>query len=252
METNGARMKKSCGFATTVWENDWKAILLKPDYLSKQIENHNFFFEDRLLVINNVLDLDQVTKAAQTLVDVGVLTRFIVAETIVSEVLNFFELKKEDFRSSENNVSDNWIYFNALGPLCAIYCQNCEYLLYQTGDVRLDRPVSWIERTIALMEKNPQFKVANLLWNNNIKEAKNESYKKTWNFFYAKQGFSDQQFLVSTKVFRQPIYSTIHPESHHFPRGDVFEKRAFSFLKYFGFQRLIFRRGSYIHENIIG
>ena len=245
-------MKKSCGFATTVWENDWKAILLKPDYLRSQIENHDFLFEDRLLVINNVLNLNLVIEAAQKLVDDEVLTRFVVAEKISSQVLDFFQLKREDFLSLDVNIPDDWIYFNALGPLCAIYCQNSEYLLYQTGDVSLERKVSWIDRTIALMEKKSQFKVANLLWNHNLKEAKKESYRKTWNFLYAKQGFSDQQFLVPTQVFRQPIYGSIHPDSHHFPRGDVFEKRAFSFLKYQGYERLIFRRGSYIHENIIG
>lgn len=246
----------SCGFATTCWEKDWRLLLLDPDYLRvSQIGNHRFPFKDRLLVINNVLDLTAVKKAADCLVSEGVLTRYIVAEHIADEVLSFFELKRSDFRIGADakdyvGVNPEWIYYNAIGPLTAIYAGTSDYLLYHTGDVRLDSPVRWIEKSIRLMEKYEKIKVANLIWNENYKEAKKESYRRSWNFFYAKQGFSDQQFLVKRSVFRQPIYGEIRDDSGHFPRGDVFEKRVFSFLKNHHFERMIFRRGSYTHENV--
>lgn len=246
----------TCAFATTCWEKDWRLLLLDPDYLRVyQIGNHGVSFEDRLLVINNVHDLTMVKKAADRLVSQGVLTRYIVAEELAEEILSFFALNRSDFRMGADakdyvGVNPEWIYYNAIGPLTAIYSGTTDYLLYHTGDVRLDYPVRWIERSMQMMEKYEKIKVANLVWNENYKEAKEESYRKSWNFFYARQGFSDQQFLVKRSVFRQPIYGEIRADSGHFPRGDVFEKRVFSFLKNRNFERMIFRRGSYTHENV--
>jgi len=100
------------------------------------------------------------------------------------------------------------------------------------------------------MEKNPRIKVANPTWNRNYKEAKSESRRTTWNFYLAGQGFSDQLFLVRREDFQKPIYGEIRPDSHHYPRGDVFEKRVFSYMKNRGWERITFRRGSYIHENL--
>ena len=236
-------------FATSCWEKDWRPILLGSDYLKiKQIGNHDFPFIEKILIINNVVDLEAVKRAAQQKVDEGVLSRFFVAEEMAEEIFRFFQLKKEDF-VPEGNVSSEWLYYNALGPLAALYVTSSKYLLYMTGDARVDQKVRWIERAVRRMERVPKYKVANLLWNGEAKEAKKESYKKEWYFFVAKQGFSDQLFLVETKEFRQPIYGEIREDSHHFPRGAVWEKRVFSFLKNRNLERITYRRGSYTHEN---
>jgi hypothetical protein len=246
-----------CAFATTCWEKDWRLLLLDPDYLRiKMIGNHKFPFNDRLLVINNVKNIEEVKKAADKKIAEGVLTRYLVASEKEEEILSFFLLKRSDFRMGLDakdyaGVNPEWIYYNALGPLCAIYEGTSNYLLYHTGDVYLDRPVSWIARSIDMMEKRNEIQVANLLWDNMRGEAKRESYRKSWNFYYAKEGFSDQQFLVKRDFFRKPIYGEIREDSLHYPRGDVFEKRVFSFLKNRKFERIIFRRGSYTHKNIM-
>ncbi len=247
---------KSCSFATSCWEKDWRLILLDPMYLETlQIANHCYPFAERLLIINNVQDLSLVRKAADRKVQEGVLTRYIIAEEIVQEMLGFFCLKRSDFRMGDDaknyeGVNPDWIYYNALGPLSAIYSAVGEYLLFLTGDVRLDRQLKWIERSIRVMEKKKNIGVANLVWNEQYEEAKKESYRTTWNFYFANQGFSDQLFLVKRSLFCQPIYGEIREDSGHFPRGDVFEKRVFSFLKNRGLQRITYRRGSYTHENV--
>lgn len=235
-------------FATSCWEKDWRTILLSPDYLKvKQIENHRFPFAEKVLIINNVHNLDEVKQAAQDKVDAGVLTRFVVAEEVV---LSRFDLKRSDF-SAHVDASADWVFYNALAPLAAIDTAQSDYLLYLTGDVTLDKPVNWIGKALRYMKKHPQAKVANLTWNDNFREAKKESYKRTWNFYVARWGFSDQMFLVKTEEFRRPIYGEIHPESGHYPRGDVWEKRVFSFLINRQFERITYRRGSYTHDNIL-
>ncbi len=226
-------------FATSCWERDWRLILLDPDYLAvRQIGNHCFPFSERILIINNVDDPDAVKRAAQEKIARGILTQVLFA----ADVLPFFGLNRSDF--------NDWQYYNALGPLTAIYECKSDYLLYLTGDVYLKKPIDWIPKALRCMEKHPRFKVANLTWNDCYREAKEESSYRTWNFFVAEQGFSDQMFLVRRADFQAPIYGEIHPESHHYPRGDVFEKRVFSFMKNHGWERITYRYGSYTHENV--
>jgi hypothetical protein len=228
---------------------------LDPDYLPvRQIQNHCFPFVEKLLIINNVVDLVAVQEAASHWVNAGLLNRVIVAAEIADEILSFFQLKRSDFRmdsdaSSFENVSNDWIYYNALGPLAAIYCCGGEYLLYLTGDVYMPEPMDWITPSLKKMEKNPLYQVANPIWNRKIKEVRAESYRKEGAFYVAREGFSDQIFLVQKARFRQPIYGEIRKDSAHFPRGDVFEKRVFSYLKNRQLQRIIHRHSSYIHEN---
>lgn len=243
---------RSVSFATTCWEKDWKLILLDPDYLRlRQIGHHRFPFLEKILIINNVDDLSLVRAAAQARIDDGTLTRYVVAEEIASEMLLFFQLDKTDFlQSADPGILPEWIYYNALGPLSAIYSAKGDYLLYLTGDVRLDRPFDWISSSLKAMDKDSKYKVANPIWNERWDEAKRESYRKTWNFYLAKQGFSDQMFLVKRSDFLGPIYGEIRPDSFHFPRGGVFEKRVFSYMKNQGWERIIYRHGSYTHENV--
>jgi hypothetical protein len=232
-------------FATCCWERDWRPILLDPEYLRvRQIENHRYPFAERILIINNVKNLSEVYEAAQKHVDAKTLTRIVIAEEIADKVLPFFQLERSDF-------ANDWVYYNALAPLAAIYSCKTDFLLYMTGDASLDKPVSWIDRAIKRMLKEPAYKVANLTWNDNYQEAKRESAQSEWYFYVAERGFSDQQFLVQREDFQQPIYREIHPCSHHFPRGDVFEKRVFSAMIHRGWKRITYRRGSYWHRNFV-
>lgn len=246
----------SVSFATNCWERDWQQILLDPHYLAqRQIANHLFPFKEKILIINNVNDLPAVCHAAQKKVDEGVLTRFVVAEKIAHDVLIFFQLKREDFRPGRDaylyhNVNADWIYYNAIGPLAAIYLAQSDYLLYLTGDVRLDEPIEWIDQALFLMEKDSRYKVANLTWNHKYEEARRESLGRKKGFYVAGQGFSDQLFLVKRADFCAPIYREIRADAGHFPRGDVFEKRAFSAMKNRGWLRLTYSKGSYIHEHV--
>ncbi len=246
----------SVTFATCCWERDWQHILLDPLYLSqRQIANHLFPFAEKLLVINNVSDLPAVCRAAQKKVDEGVLSRYVVAAEIAEEVLSFFQLKREDFRPGPDadryqNVNSDWIYYNAIAPLSAIFLCQSDYLLYLTGDVRLDEPILWIEQALRMMEKDPRYKVANLTWFYRYDEARRESQRKKSGFYVSNRGFSDTMFLINRSDFRAPIYREIRDDVSHFPRGDTFEKRAFSAIKNRGWLRLTYAKGSYVHEHV--
>lgn len=247
------RKKNTVAFATTCWERDWDTLIGSEQALEKlQIVPHQYPFHEKILVINNVKDEQKVLEIAKQKVKDKVLTKTFLAKDTAKEVLQFFKLSKQDFKIGEDakfyeNVNDEWIYYNAIAPLSAIYHCKSDYLLYMTGDCYVLKAVNWIEKAIRLMEKNPLYKVANLTWNGRLDEVRKESYRKKRGFYIAKQGFSDQMFLVKLKDFKQPIYQEIREDSQHFPRGDVFEKRVFSYLKNRGYQRLIYKRGSYKH-----
>ncbi|MBU6447214.1 MAG: hypothetical protein KGQ49_07435, partial [Verrucomicrobia bacterium] len=55
--------------------------------------------------------------------------------------------------------------------------------------------------------------------------------------------------LVKTADFQAPIYGEIRADGAHYPRGDVLEKRIFSYMKNRGWARITYRRGSYTHED---
>ena len=237
-------------FATTCWEKDWEILLKKPTYLKNQLIGYNdYAFLEKILIINNVKDPEKVKFFAQKRVDEGLLTHFYFAADLEKEVLDFFQLKKEDFKSREEGVLDDWVYYNASGILTALYKCRGEFFLYHTGDACLEKKVSWIEKAIKLMNKHPDYKIANLSWNRCLKEVKQAAFKKEKGFFVSENGFSDQQFLVRSKDFQKPIFHEIRDDSHHFPWGDTFEKRVFSFMKNHGWKRITYGRGSYLHRS---
>lgn len=245
------KQSKTVTFATTVWEKDWKEILLSDEYLEKlQIENHCYNFTEKILIINNVADYMPVIEAAEKKIEEGVLTNYYLAKDHAKNILQFFQLERRDLKKDHTfDGSDDWIYYNALGPLAAIYFCVSDYLLYHTGDTFLEKPVSWIEQALRLLEKKKKYKVANLLWNDNALEAKKESFKERQDFFISKRGFSDQLFLVKRKDFQKPIYSELRADASHFPRGDVFEKRVFCHMLKVGWKRITYAKGAYTHQN---
>ncbi|MCR9136188.1 MAG: hypothetical protein NXI27_09340 [Alphaproteobacteria bacterium] len=235
--------------ATSVWERDWKVILGANDYLkTKQIQNHGFRFAERLLVINNVSNPADVLHAAQTGIEDGVLSRTIVADDVAGEVLRCFALTRSDF--NQDGRPNDWLYYNALAPLTAIYTAQSDYILYMTGDCRLAQPVSWIPQALRKMEATSAYKVANLTWNGKFTEALHEADSQDEDFYIASHGFSDQMFLAKVADLRQPIYGEIRPDAAHFPHGDTFKKRCFSYMKNHGWIRLTYKHGAYTHRNI--
>jgi hypothetical protein len=248
-QTFGTSPLPEVTFATTCWERDWRQILLDPEYLRvRQIGNHGFPFAEKLLIINNVDDLSAVKRAAQKKIDEGIITRFVVADEIAEKMFSYFRLHRSHFQPSlESGVGADWLYYNALGPLAAVYSAKNPYLLYTTGDVWLEEPVSWIAKALLKMEKKEMYKVANLTWNKKYAEAKKEAYTREKNFYISRIGFSDQMFLVKKSDFCAPIYGEIREDTHHVPRGDVFEKRVLSYMKNHGWERMTYRHGFYTH-----
>ena len=123
---------------------------------------------------------------AKAAVDMGVVTDYFFVEDYISEVLEFFQLSKEALGKGLN-------YSNH--ELVSIYLCQTDYLVFYTGDTRLDQKVDWIQPSIDALEKNGNYKVANPVWNEKYDEALKES------------DLRDREFLCWFRFFRPMLPS---------------------------------------------
>lgn len=227
-------------FETKCYEKDWK-ILLKTDRLEKMIRYNLYPFKEKVLFINNVRDVGEVSHYADKLVTQGILTSFVVVDDFAKEVLDYFEISNESFKGG---------YYYSIAELVSIYLCKTEYLLHFSSDSILETSFPWIETAILKMKCAKNIKVANPTWNSRYFEAKHEAFDEDENFFIG-QGFSDQCYLIRIKDFKRKIYNEKNPSSERYPHygGELFEKRVDAWMRNHHYQRITFKHGSYIHQN---
>ncbi|UPM55193.1 hypothetical protein [Gottfriedia acidiceleris] len=227
-------------FETKCYEKDWE-ILLKTERIEKMIEFNQFQFKERILYINNVQDVREVSRHADKLIARDVLSSYVIVEEYSKEALNYFEVTKESFKGG---------YYYSISELVSIYLCTTEYLLHFSSDSILEKPFSWIDLSILKLQDDERIKVANPVWNGNNFEAKQESIDEDENF-YIGYGFSDQCYLIRTNDFKNKIYNEKNPISERYPiyGGELFEKRVDAWMRNNHFKRITFKHGNYIHQN---
>lgn len=234
-------------FETKCWERDWKYLLIE-GYLEKIIEGCNYNFDRKLLYINNVEDISLVKEYAQHKVEEGIIDDYIIVDEYAEEVLNFFNIDKDDFKGG---------YYYSIAELTSIYLCQTDLLLHFSGDSWIrDKGTTWVADAAKLLMNDSSFFVANPLWNNNhdisvnYAEAERESIKEIDKYFIG-YGFSDQCYMIRTEDFRKPIYNESHPSSERYPEygGELFEKRVNSYMRNHNLLRLTSKDVVYIHRN---
>ncbi|MFD4703548.1 hypothetical protein ACFWM3_01650 [Gottfriedia sp. NPDC058432] len=227
-------------FETKCYEKDWE-ILLKTDRLEKMIEYNQFQFKEKILYINNVQDVREVSRHADNLIARNVLSSYVIVDDFSKEALNYFDVTKESFKGG---------YYYSISELVSIYLCNTEYLLHFSSDSILEKPFNWIDLSLLKLQVDERIKVANPVWNGNIFEAKQESIDEDENF-YIGYGFSDQCYLIRTNDFKNKIYNEKNPISERYPiyGGELFEKRVDAWMRNNHFKRITFKHGNYIHQN---
>ena len=229
-------------FETKVYENDWE-YLLKDGFLKIMIDRCNYSFNRRTLMINNVDNLRRVKYYAEKAIDDNVIDDFYIVENFEEEVLNHFRISKKSFEGG---------YYYSIAELVGIYLCRDEYLLHLSSDSFLGKysEDAWIDNAIRLMNKHSDIIVANPVWNKKFKEAKAESLCELENF-YLGYGFSDQCYLIKTKIFKRQIYSELNIESERYPKygGELFEKRVDAFMRNNDLKRITSKEINYFHIN---
>lgn len=229
-------------FETKVWENDWE-IMLKTDRIKQMIERCQHPFEEKILYINNVSDLEAVKRAADRLVAEKIISKFVVVSEHSEAALEFFSLSKDKLGKG---------YYYSIAELVSIYLTNTKYLLHFASDsiVAPRTRKDWLMTGINTLDANPQVKVFNLIRNKKYKEAAKESDFEDQVNFYG-NGFSDQMYLIRTSDFKGPIYEHAHPDAARYPvyGGELFEKRVYSWLRHHNYLRATYKHGNYLHQN---
>jgi hypothetical protein len=234
-------LKPGLTFETKCYENDWR-LLLQKDYLRAMIEKCNYHFEEKILNINNVSDINEVKKAADRLISRDILTCYIVVEDHAGKVLDAFDLTRESFNRG---------YYYSIAELTAIFFCNTEFLLHFSGDSIIEKSdFNWIDRAISMIAESPGILVANPTWNNRYWEAKKESFGEDDDWYHG-YGFSDQCYLVMTERLKGKVYNEFNEASARYPKhgGDSFEKRVDSYMRNKQLTRITSKHVSYTHKN---
>ncbi|NDV78524.1 hypothetical protein [Dysgonomonas sp. 511] len=228
-------------FETKCWEKDWIYILCK-GYLEKMIDNCNYPFDNKVLFINNVKNVELVKKHAQKKVDKGIIDKYVIVEEYATNALEFFGIQKDDFKGG---------YYYSIAELVSIYLCKTDFLLHFSSDTCITKDNNnWVKNTLAIMNRNEEYFVANPVWNGCIEEAQSESFDETESNFIG-FGFSDQCYLVRTKDFQNPIYNESNIASARYPEygGELFEKRVDAYMRNHNLKRITSKNASYVHKN---
>lgn len=228
-------------FETKVYEKDWEYIL-KGNYLKEMILRNNYSFYKRIVLINNVSNIEKVRMYAQSKVKEGVIDAYYVVEEYADEALTFFNINKSSFKGG---------YYYSIAELVSIYLCETDYLLHFSSDSYIQKSdISWIDKALDILKKRNDILVANPTWNCKYEEAENESIEEVGGF-YVGYGFSDQCFLIRTSDFKKQIYNETHVDSNRYPRygGELFEKRVDSYMRNHNKLRITSKLVSYIHAN---
>ena len=226
-------------FATKCYEKDWE-ILIKQGGIKNKINNLNYNFDKRVLLINNVNDINLVKQEADKLISQNIIDECYVVEEHAGKVLEEFDIIKESFNGG---------YYYSITELTSIHLCNTDYLLQLTGDtICEEKNFNWINKAINTMENNPKILVANATWNFKYYEAKSESFDEDEDWYYG-YGFSDQCYLIKTSNFNQSIYNEHNPISDRYPSygGELFEKRVDSYMRNKELYRITSKHIAYEH-----
>lgn len=231
-------------FETKCWEKDWRLIADRT-YLSRMISRCNFPFRKRRVIVNNVEDIHSVTQALQNLVARHIIDEFVIAGDLATQTLEKYQIDPASFEGG---------YYYSIAELVGINVSSADYILHFASDAIMEgriRPARWIAQAVEVMGDREDVVVANPAWNWRFRKAAAASQEELANF-YVSCGFSDQCYLIKRSVFDAPVYNHDHEDGKIYPAygGNLFERRAFCFMRACNKKRITHKSESYWHRNI--
>ena len=229
-------------FEVQCYENDYEEVL-NPKRMQKVISNCNYEFERKVVIINKVFSRSKAEKLAQHCIDLQLIDTFYFVEDYLTAALDSFDL-------TTNSFSGGLTYSRS--QLVGIYLCKTPYLLHFNADAYIKNrsKTKWIEDAIQQMSKDTQLICASPYWEPNKMGAKLESIRelKDW---YICSGFTDNCYLIPTKLFKKCIYNEYHPDSERYPyyAGNCFKRKVNSYMKNHNLHRLVHKSIGFVHSN---
>jgi len=200
---------RSVGLVVNTFERTRNAVLT-PGFFSKIEKDNRHIFDEKVLLINNVENVDSAAEEASMLLEVGEITSFHFVAGHLDSVLSAVELRLSDLQPMLH-----WSDCDLVSP----FLVRSPYLLYWDGDVVMREPANWVNEGCDLLACRDDVLVVNARgpdWT-----PKNELRVGTLDPFSLGYGFSDQLWLVRSEDFRRPIYNYSAPASAQYPLSHV-------------------------------
>jgi hypothetical protein len=152
----------SVAFVTSAWQRDW-TVVLDPKRYGMVLESQRHDFPIRLVVLNNFKDASTAAaalRAAELLKESGLATDVLVArDYLTDDVLRYFDFDPESFWRL-----NPWFSTAHIAALHYLRGKT-EWILYFSGDVRLERACNWLPRAFSALQQLPRVRGFNLCRN---------------------------------------------------------------------------------------
>ena len=230
----------SITFQVNVYEKTYEKMF-RDNYLDKLVQQFNYPFEEKVILIMNVFDRIRVVDIArQNYPDWKV---YAINQANKPTCIEEFNLTQEEIAVGYNYSIQHYL---------AIYLCKTDYLLHWSEDCTVGNiDENFIKDSIDVMEKNNSIICSMPSWDKDNVGARLESVGDIGNFYKA-QGFTDQVYFIRTKDFDKDIYHYTHPDSQRYPSygGEAFEKRIDSYMRCCNKYRIINKNSWYAHKSL--
>ena len=237
--SNIVRMDLDVDFVINCWEATYRELLV-PGGVAQRADEHKFKFAKRVLLLNNIINLDDARLRAG---DAGVDQVVVVADRL-DDALQKTGLQRAHLRRVGPFV--DW-------ALVAVTLPGSPYMLSWDAGVNLTEPTDWISPALELMRRRPSVLVANPAWRlpGKADTLPAEAIELDGDFAVG-YGFSDQAWLVRRDALARPVYRYLCPASWRYPLASIdltFEARVDAYMRRMGRHRATFTGASYIHAS---
>jgi hypothetical protein len=222
------------------WERTVRHVVRRGYFTA--IEESNCHKFRKILLINNVNDLNATLKRADQLIAYGELDEYYIVAEKLPAALKKANLSRGDLGEKILHYSD--------APLVAVTLESeNDWLLYWDAEISLISPFNWCTEAMFFMDENPDIIVANPSWQAG---SVDREALYTTGMFSVGYGFSDQVFLARRSDLAKVqwdcrcIASLRYPLSHIAPD---FEQRLDAFMRRYGKLRATFMNATYEHPN---
>ena len=214
--------------------------VLSNGFFDRIEESNRRKFAKRILLINNVNDVRDVTLRVEQLLR----DREIDAYYFVKEHL-------------DNALSRTGLSYNDLKPfsffldwaIVAVTLPGSQWFVHWDAEVELKEPVNWIDASIDVMNHDSRILIANPNWSRDGIHRESSEYREGFALGY---GMSDQVFLAKKSELNKPIYNYFCPASFRYPLShlmSIFEKRIDAYMRRTGKLRATCLSAVYVHPD---
>lgn len=228
----------SVSFFTQCYDKDY-VYVLNEQRLTESINNCNFNFNEKVVVINISNDYKDILDRCNYLKSKNVITDYYLIEDYIKQICEFYQIEEKDFTNKK-------AFHINLYNLASIFLCKSDYLVFFTGDSVCTKKSNWILDSITILEKGSPYFITNLEWEGGYIS---EHYDEDNLFRYSRASVSDQNFMVRVNSLRKPEIVECRSLTKEFPHGDTFESRLYHYMETNDLVRCIHKKGKYLHKN---